>query len=93
MPAKAKKSAVKKGKYFEIFSWATHPLNTKPVGSSRLGACLPLHGFGILGWQLSLLGHEAEDMVPFDTFVDMPSMKKVWSAYFVFEWERAFKNF
>ena len=47
--AAAKKSVPKKGKYFQIFSPATHPLKMKPVGSARLGACLPFHGFGILG--------------------------------------------
>ena len=46
---KAKKAVAKKGKYFETFSSATHPLKTKPVGSARLQACLQPHGFGILG--------------------------------------------
>ena len=65
MPAKTKKAVVKKGKYFETFSSATHPLKTKPVGSARLEACLQTHGFGILGRQLSLPGHEPEDRAAF----------------------------
>ena len=45
----AKKAVVKKGKFFHNFSSTTHPFKTDPVGSLRLGVCLPPHGFGILG--------------------------------------------
>lgn len=46
---KAKKVAVKKGKYFQIFSQGTHPLKTKPVGAGRLGRYLQAHGYDIVG--------------------------------------------
>ena len=49
MPAKVKKSVAKKGKYFDNFSPATHPLNMKLVGPARLDVCLQPHGFGIPG--------------------------------------------
>ena len=48
MPAKTKKAVAKKGKYFDDFSPATHPLKTNLVGPERLDSCLPPHGFGIL---------------------------------------------
>ena len=57
---KAKKAAVKKGKYFQIFSQGTQPLKIKPVGAGRLGHCLQAHGFDMVGKQPALSGHGPE---------------------------------
>lgn len=72
--AKAKKSAVKKGKYSLHISWATHQPRTKPSGPARQEAWLPLYGFGMLGWQLSLSGHEPEDKPPSDYSCERKSL-------------------
>ena len=58
--AKAKKSAVKKGKYFQIFSLATQAMRIKPVGTGRHGNCLQPHCLGIAGQHPSLPAYEAE---------------------------------
>ena len=61
----AKKVVAKKGKYFEIFSSATHLLNKKPVGHGRLRVWLPPHGIGMLVSHTSLLWHEVEVGIAF----------------------------
>jgi len=47
--AKAKKSAVKKGKYISHTSPASSHLRTKPDGPTRLDASLPHYDFGMMG--------------------------------------------
>ena len=71
----AKKAAApKKGKYFQIISSATHPLNIKPVGSDRHDTCLRPHDFGIAGRQPSLSVHELEVEVPFRHYGEEKSL-------------------
>lgn len=62
--AKAKKSAVKKGKYMSHSSRANRQLGTEADGPDSQDTCLPRCDFGMLGWQLSLLGEQPEVKAP-----------------------------
>ena len=58
--AKAKKSAVKKGKYMSHSSRDTCQPGTKADGPDSQDTWLPRCDFGMLGWQLSLPGQQPE---------------------------------
>jgi hypothetical protein len=72
----AKKVVAKKGKYFQIISWAPHLLIKTPVGDGRLEVWLPPYGIGMLVWHTSLSWHQVEVRDRFSKLVKLLLRKK-----------------